>query len=157
MNEYVVTRQGYDKMVERYNFLITEKREEISNKLTLARSYGDLSENAEYDAARSEQAKVETEIMELEVKIRNAVIVDADTLDLSKVSVGCTVKVYDEEFDEEVEYKIVGTSESDPANGNISYISPVGKALLGKKKGETVVVETPNGDLSLKVLDIINK
>ena len=157
MNEYVVTREGYNKMVERYKYLTTEKRDEIAEKLTIARGFGDLSENAEYDAARSEQAKVESEILDLEVKIRKANIIDSDNLDLSKVNIGCTVKLYDEEFDEEIEYKIVGSSESDPANNNISCASPVGKALIGAKKGQTVVVETPNGEIKLKVLALLNK
>ena len=157
MDDYVVTREGYNKMVERYKYLTTDKRDEIAEKLTIARGFGDLSENAEYDAARSEQAKVESEILDLEVKIRKATIIDSDNLDLSKVSIGCTVKLYDEEFSEEVEYKIVGSSESDPANNNISCVSPVGKALIGAKKGQTVVVETPNGEIKLKVLDILNK
>ena len=157
MNEYVVTRSGYDKMVERYNYLTTEKREEVGEKLTIARGFGDFSENAEYDAARSEQARVEAEILELEVKIRNAVIVDAHEIDTSTVNVGCTVKLYDEEFEEEVEYKIVGTSESDPTSGSISYISPVGKALIGKCKGDEVVVDAPNGEIRFKILEIFNK
>lgn len=157
MDEYIVTRDGYNKMVERYKYLTTEKRDEIAEKLTIARGFGDLSENAEYDAARSEQAKVESEILELEVKIRKATIIDAENLDLSKVSVGCTVRLYDEEFEEEVEYKIVGSSENDPANNNISCVSPVGKALLGAKKGQTVSVDTPNGEIKLKVLEILNK
>ena len=144
-------------MVERYNYLVTEKRDEISEKLTIARGFGDLSENAEYSAARDEQAKVEEEISNLEIKIRKAVIVDSNTLDTSKVNVGCTVKVYDEEFEEEIEYKIVGTSESDPASGCISYLSPVGKSLIGAKKGQAVIVETPNGEIKLKVLEILNK
>ena len=157
MDEFVVTQNGYDKMVERYHYLTTEKRDEIAEKLTIARGFGDLSENAEYSAARDEQAKVEEEISNLEIKIRKAVIVDSSTLDTSKVNVGCTVKVYDEEFDEEIEYKIVGTSESDPASGFISCLSPVGKALVGAEKGQIVLVDTPNGEIRLKVLEILNK
>lgn len=157
MDEYIVTRDGYNKMVERYKYLTTDKRDEVSEKLKIARGFGDLSENAEYDAARTEQAKVESEILELEVKIKNANIIDSENLDLSKVGVGCTVKLYDEEFEEEVEYKIVGTSESDPNNNCISCASPVGKALIDAKKGQTVIVETPNGEIKFKVLDILNK
>lgn len=157
MNEYVVTRSGYDKMIERYNYLTTTKRDEVGNKLSIARGFGDFRENSEFDAARTEQANIEQEIMELEVKIRKAVIVDSSDIDLSKVGVGCTVRLYDEEFEEEIEYKIVGTTESNPAEGLISYISPVGQALIGKSKGDLAIAETPNGEIRFKILDILNK
>ena len=156
MEDLVVTQKGFDELKEKLEFLKTVRRQEVIDKINLAREFGDFSENAEYDAAKEEQARVEMEINDLEYKIDNAIIADVKSFD-GKVTVGCYVKLYDKEFDEEVVYQIVGSSESDPSKGLISNVSPVGKAVLDKKKGEEVVVETPNGDIYFKVLEVSKK
>ncbi|MGI6153862.1 MAG: transcription elongation factor GreA, partial [Christensenellaceae bacterium] len=120
----------------------------------VARGFGDLSENAEYDEAKNEQARIEGEIVSLEKMLKSAVVVDEDEVDLKKVNVGTVVKLLDKEFDEEVEYQIVGSAEADLSKNRISNESPVGKALIGKKVGNVVKVETPGGVTKFKVLDI---
>lgn len=157
MEDLVVTQEGFDKLKEKLEFLKTVKRKEVIDKINIAREFGDFSENAEYDAAKEEQARVEMEINDLQYRIDNAKIADGKGIDGKSIAVGCYVKLYDKEFDEEVVYQIVGSSESNPANGMISNVSPVGKALLDKKKGDEVNVDTPNGLLSFKVLDISKK
>ncbi len=148
------TQEGYDKLVEELNYLKNVRREEIKEDIAVARSFGDLSENAEYDEARNEQAKTEARIKELEEMIVNAEIADETAMDASVISMGSTVKVFDEEFNEDVEYQIVGSNEADPLLGKISDMSPIGMALVGKKAGETVDVETPGGVVRLKILDV---
>ncbi len=148
------TQEGYDKLVEELNYLKNVRREEIKEDIAVARSFGDLSENAEYDEARNEQAKTEARIKELEEMIVNAEIADETAMDASIISMGSTVKVYDEEFDEDVEYQIVGSNEADPLIGKISDMSPIGMALVGKRAGEEVTVETPGGLVKLKILDV---
>ena len=148
------TQEGYDKLVEELNYLKNVRREEIKEDIAAARSFGDLSENAEYDEARNEQAKTEARIKELEEMIVNAVIADETNMDASVISMGSTVKVFDEDFNEDVEYQIVGSNEADPLLGKISDMSPIGKALVGKKAGEEVTVETPGGVAKLKILDV---
>ena len=148
------TQEGYDKLVEELNYLKNVRREEIKEDIAVARSFGDLSENAEYDEARNEQAKTEARIKELEEMIVNAEIADETAMDASVISMGSTVKVFDEEFNEDVEYQIVGSNEADPLLGKISDMSPIGMALVGKKAGETVDVETPGGVARLKILDV---
>ena len=130
------------------------KRKEVAAKIREAREQGDLSENAEYDAAKDEQRDIETRIEEIEKILKNAEVVVEDEVDLDKISVGCTVVLYDKEFDEEVEYKIVGSTEANSLAGKISNESPLRKALLGKKAGETIVVETQSGLLEFDVLKI---
>lgn len=152
--EVVVTEEGLKQMKERLEFLIKEKRPECSEKIGIARSYGDLSENSEYVAAREEQAQVETEILELEEKLRHIRIIDENDIDTSKIGLGCTIKIYDMSFDEEMEYKIVGSTESDPTKGLLSNESPAGKALLGAKVGDIVSYKSNVGDIKMKVLDI---
>ncbi len=152
--EVVVTEEGLKQMKERLEYLIKEKRPECSEKIGIARSYGDLSENSEYVAAREEQAQVESEILELEEKLRHVKIINESNIDTSSISLGCTVKIYDMMFDEEMEYKIVGSTESDPAKGLLSNESPAGKALLGAKVGDIVTYKSNAGDIKLKVLDI---
>ena len=152
--EVVVTEEGLKQMKERLEYLIKRKRPECSEKIGIARSYGDLSENSEYVAAREEQAQVETEILELEEKLRHIRIIDANDIDTSKINLGCTVKIYDMNFDEEMEYKIVGSTESDPSKGLLSNECPAGKALLGAKVGDIVTYKSNVGDIKLKVLDI---
>lgn len=153
-NKIYLTAEGKKKLEEELLYLKSVKRPEIAKKIGVAREFGDLSENAEYDTAKNEQGMLESKITELENTILNAIILENKDIDTSKVTLGCTVKVYDEEFDEEIEYKILGSNESDPKNGIISNESPVGKALLGKKVGEEVTVKTESGNLMLKVLKI---
>jgi len=152
--EVVVTEDGLKQMKERLEFLIKEKRPECTEKIGIARSYGDLSENSEYVAAREEQAQVETEILELEEKLRHVRIINENDIDTSKINLGCTVKMYDMNFDEEMEYKIVGSTEADPTKGLLSNESPAGKALMGAKVGDIVTYKSNIGDIKLKVLDI---
>ena len=157
MEDLVITQQGLEDLKEKLEFLKTVRRQEVVDKINLAREFGDFSENAEYDAAKEEQARVEMEINNLEYKIKNAIVADGKNFDGKSVCVGCFVKLYDEEFEEEVVYQIVGSAESDPVNGMISNVSPVGKALIGHQKGDEVKVETPNGIMSFKVLAISKK
>ena len=151
--QFIMTQKGYDEALERLRYLQTEKRQEIVERISEARSHGDLSENAEYDAARNEQAANEGEIAELDYKIKNAVITDVST-DTSFVHIGSKVKVYDEEMDEEEVYEITGTMEAKPMENKISNESPVGKALLGHKVGDGVKVVAPNGEYTLKIMEI---
>lgn len=156
-NEIYLTKEGYKALEEKLEYLKSTKREEVAKKIGVAREFGDLSENAEYDAAKEEQAQVEAEIMEIENKLRFGKIINQKKLDTSKVNAGCTVKLLDLDFEDEFEYKIVGSTESDPSKGLISNESPVGQALLGKKKGETVQIVLPqnnNSTIRLKVLEI---
>lgn len=149
-----ITPEGKKQLEEKLNYLKTVKRVEVVKKIGQAREFGDLSENSEYDAAKDEQAVVEGQIADIENTLLNAIVVKKSAIDTSKVGVGTTVKLYDEEFDEEVEYKIVGSDESDPKKGLISHESPVGSALMGHKEGEMVVARTPNGEVRYKILSI---
>lgn len=149
-----LTLEGKKELEDKLEYLKTVKREEVTKAIGAAREYGDLSENSEYDAAKEAQAVLEAEIMEIETKLRDCEIIDKKNIDTSKVSIGCYVKVFDAEFDEEVEYKIVGSTESNPLKGLISNESPVGLALLNASVGDTVVVQTPMGSSKLKVLSI---
>ena len=126
----------------------------VADKIKEAREQGDLSENAEYDAAKDEQRDIEARIEEIEKILKNAEVVVEDEVDLDKVSVGCKVKVYDVEFDEEMEFRLVGSTEANSLEGKISNESPVGKALIGAKKGDTVSVEMPSGVMEYKILEI---
>ena len=151
------TQEGYDLLVKELNYLKNEKREEIKEAIAVARSFGDLSENAEYDEARNDQAKTEARISELEELIENAVIVDEESIDTSIVNIGSTVKVLDIEENEEVEYSIVGSIEADPFANKISDQSPIGRGLVGSKIGDTVSVEVPDGVITLKILEVTRK
>lgn len=156
-DEVFLTKEGYKQLQEKLDFLKSTRREEVSKKIGIAREFGDLSENSEYDAAKEEQANLEAEISEIENTLRNAKIINHKQLDTGSVNVGCTVKLLDLDFDEEVVYKLVGATESDPTNGVISNESPVGKALIGKKVGEQVNVILPqnnNSTIRMKVLEI---
>ena len=152
--QMLYTQEGYDALVEELNYLKNIRREEIKNDIAVARSFGDLSENAEYDEARNEQAKVEARIKDLEELIANAVIVDESKIDTSIVSVGSTVKVMDYDLDMEVEYTLVGSNEADPASGKISDQSPIGRTLIGTRAGQDISVLTPGGELKMKLLDV---
>ena len=141
------TQEGFDELVKELDYLKTTRREEIKEAIALARSFGDLSENSEYDEARNEQAKTEARIKELEELVNNAQIVDESKIDANIVSLGSTVTVYDVEEDEDIVYNIVGSNEVNPVERKISDQSPIGKALMGQKKGAKVVVELPHGDV----------
>ena len=149
-----LTKKGYEERVALLENLKVVRRKEVAQKLKEAREQGDLSENAEYDAAKDEQRDIEARIEELEKILKNAEVVVEEEADLDKVSIGCNIKILDCEFDEELEYKIVGSTEANSLKGKISNESPVGKALLGKKVGDTVKVETPAGEFEYKVLSI---
>lgn len=155
MNEVYLTREGLEELKRRHEDLVVNRRKEVAERIKIAREFGDLSENAEYDAAKEEQSFVESEIKDLEEKIMHAVIIDDGELSKHEVSLGSTVKVLDVEFDEEAEFRIVGTTEADAAENRISNESPLGKALLGGKKGDAVKVPTPNGGtIEYKIIEI---
>ena len=153
----VLTQKGLEELKKKREFLETERRNEVIEKIKVARSYGDLSENSEYDEAKNEQAKVESRINELEQLLKNVVLVNEEDLNSGIANVGTTVRVYDEEFDEEIEYNIVGTNEVDPLKNNISDQSPIGTALIGKKVEDIAEVEAPSGIIKLKILEIRKK
>ncbi len=148
-----MTQQGYEEAVKKLDYLRKVKREEIVQRIAEARSHGDLSENAEYDAARNEQASNERAIEELEFQVKNAKVIEEST-DNSAVHFGSVVAVHDMDFDEDVVYTIMGTTEADPMKNIISNESPVGAALMGKKVGEVATVQAPNGEYKLKILKI---
>ena len=150
----VLTAEGLKIMTDELDYLKNVKRVEVKENIAIARSFGDLSENSEYDEAKNEQAKVESRINELEELLKNVVVVNEDELARDVANVGMTVKVYDEEFDEEIEYNIVGTNEADPLKNNISDQSPIGMALIGKKVDEIAEVEAPAGIIKLKIIEI---
>ena len=150
----ILTYEGLKKLEDELENLKVVRRKEVSQKIKEAREQGDLSENAEYDAAKDEQRDIEARIEELEKILKNAEVVVEEEADLDKVSIGCSVKILDCEFEEELEYKIVGSTEANSLKGKISNESPVGKALLGKQVGDTVTVEPPAGEFSYKVLSI---
>ena len=150
----ILTYEGLQKYEEELHELKVVKRQEVAQKIKEAREQGDLSENAEYDAAKDEQRDIEARIEELEKILKNAEVIDEDEVDLDKISIGCRVKILDVEYDEELEYKIVGSTEANSLKGKISNESPVGKALIGKKVGDTAEVDTQAGTLKYKVLEI---
>ena len=150
----ILTKEGLAKYEEELHDLKTVKLKEVAEKLKEAREQGDLSENAEYDAAKDEQRDIAARIEVIEKILKNAEVIDDSDVDINKISIGCTVKLKDLEFDEEIEYKIVGSSEANSLKGKISNESPVGKALIGAKKGQTVSVETQAGVFKYKVLGI---
>ena len=150
----ILTYSGLKKLQNELEELKVVKRKEIADKIKEAREQGDLSENAEYDAAKEEQGHIEKRIEDIEKILKNAEVVDEDEIDLDKINVGCKVKIFDVEFDEELELYIVGSTEADSLNNKISNESPLGKALIGAKVGETVQVDTQAGVSDYKVLDI---
>ena len=152
--EILLTEEGYKKMEAELEKLKTETRAEIAERIKVALGFGDLSENSEYDEAKNAQAENEDKIAELEAKLRFAKIIDDSEIDTKKVQVGNTVKVLDMEFDEEVEYTIVGTTEADITQNKISNESPIGSALLGAKKNQVVEVQVPAGVSKYKILSI---
>ena len=152
--EIILTHEGVKELEETLEHLKSVRRPEIAEQIKQARAFGDLSENAEYDEAKNEQAKIEGEINYIEATLRNAKVIDDDNIDTRYVNIGTRVKVYDLEFQEEMEYTIVGATEGNPAQNRISNESPVGVALLGKSRGNIVEVNTPGGIIKLQILDI---
>ena len=150
----LLTYAGLKKLEDELHDLKVVKRKEVAEKIKEAREQGDLSENAEYDAAKDEQRDIEARIEEIEKILKNAEVVVEDEVDLDKISVGCKVKVHDYEFEEDIELKIVGSTEANSLEGKISNESPVGKALMGKHKGDVVEDEMPSGVMQYKVLEI---
>lgn len=152
--EVILTQEGFDNLEKELDYLKTEKRAEIAERIKVALGFGDLSENSEYDEAKNAQAENEVKIAEIENKIRHAKIIDESEIDTSIVQIGNTVKLHDIEFDEDVEYTIVGSTEVDLAANRVSNESPIGKALIGAKKGQIVGVETPDGVAQYKIKSI---
>ena len=151
--EQLYTQEGYQKLLDEFNYLTKTRREEIKQAIAEARSFGDLSENAEYDAARNEQAKVEARIKELEELIRHAKIIDEESVDTSIVSIGSVVKVKTANG-AELEYSIVGSNEADPDTFKISDQSPIGRKLIGARAGAKLNIEVPSGKISLEILEV---
>ena len=152
--EILLTYEGMKKLEEELEFLKTVKRREVAERIKVALGFGDLSENSEYDEAKNEQAQVEMKILDLENKLRNVKIIDEDEIDNKIVQVGNKIQVLDMEYDEKLEYTIVGSTEVDLAENKISNESPIGAALLGKKKNDVVEVSTPGGLVNFKILKI---
>ena len=152
--EVILTYEGLKKLENELEILKTVKRRDIAERIKQALTFGDISENSEYDEAKNEQAQIEAKIVQVENMLKNARVIDEDDVDTNVVSLGCKVTVYDEEFDENIEYYIVGSMEADPLKFKISNESPVGAALVGKKAGETVIVDVPAGKIKLKIVKI---
>ena len=143
--ETVLTPEGLKELKKKIDFLSGDRRREVAERIKEAREFGDISENAEYDDAKNEQAMLEKQIADLEEKLRSARVIDSKSVDTDVVSVGVTVHVKDQKTDKSVKYKIVGSAEADPSENKLSNESPVGRALLGHKRGETVSVQVPRG------------
>ena len=155
MNEVILTKEGYTKLKEEIELLSTEKRREVADRIRHAREFGDIAENAEYDDAKNEQAMLEHKIAQLEERLARARVIDTDDVDTSVVSVGSVVRLRDVDAKETVEYQIVGSAEANPIENKLTNESPVGKAIIGRKKGETVEVTTPRGGLlKFKIMEI---
>ncbi len=152
--EVILTQEGYDKLEKELNMLKTEKRAEIAERIKIALGFGDLSENSEYDEAKNAQAENEIKIVELENKLRHAKIIDEKEIDTETVQIGNVVRVNDLEFNEKIDYTIVGSTEVNLAENKISNESPLGKALLGARKNQTVEVNAPAGIMKYKILSI---
>jgi transcription elongation factor GreA len=154
LKEVILTPEGYEKLKVEIEHLSTAKRREVADRIRIAREFGDISENAEYDDAKNEQAMLEHKIAQLEERLLNARVIQKRDVDLSVVSIGAKVKLRDVDAKATVEYTIVGSAEANPSESKLSNESPVGKAIIGKKKGETVEVVAPRGSLKYKILDI---
>ena len=153
----LMTYEGLKKLEDERQNLKVVRRKEVSQKIKEAREQGDLSENAEYDAAKDEQRDIEARIEEIEKILKNAEVADDDSAKKGVINLGCTIKVLDVEYDEEIEFKLVGSTEAKSLENLISNESPLGKALIGKKTGDTVTVESPDGDMKYKVLKVTRK
>lgn len=155
--KYLITNDGLRKLEEELEYLKTVKRKEVTEKIKVARGYGDLSENSEYDEAKNEQAFLEGRIAEIENKLKNIELIDESEITTDIVSIGSMVTLYDYVFEEEVTYTIVGSAESDTFENKISNESPVGSELIGKKVGEEFIVNTPGGNCKYKIISIERK
>ncbi len=152
--EIVLTYHRLQELEAELEYLKTEKRKEISEKIKVARGFGDLSENAEYDEAKKEQGEVEVKIVKLEKMLKNAKVIDEDEIDTSKVTLGTKVKILDIDFEEEMIYEVVGSTEAAPDQNKISDESPLGAAILGAAVGDVVKVASPNGEYEVKIIEI---
>lgn len=152
--QFTVSAEGLKKLTEELEYLKTSKRKEVAEAIKTARAFGDLSENSEYDEAKNEQAAVEQRIADIEAMLKNIKVINEHEVKTDTVSVGNKVKVYDETFDEEIEYTIVGSNETNPIENKISEESPIGRALAGASVGETVKADTPGGEVVMKILVI---
>jgi transcription elongation factor GreA len=154
LKEVILTSQGYKKLSQEIEFLQTEKRREVAERIRVAREFGDIAENAEYDDAKNEQAMLEHRIAQLEERLLSARIITKKEISKDSVSVGATVRLRDIQANKTVEYHIVGSTEANPSENKLSNESPVGKAIMGRKKGDTVEVVAPRGSLKFKILEI---
>lgn len=152
--QVLLTQEGYSKLVEELNYLVNVRRREVAERIRIAKEFGDISENSEYDDAKNEQAFVEGRIAQINEMLSNACLIDSNNVNTDKVTVGCKVILVDLETGEECDYRLVGSAEADPDNHCISNESPVGKAILGKKVGQKVTVECPAGQVVFKVKEI---
>ncbi|MBR6765898.1 MAG: transcription elongation factor GreA [Clostridia bacterium] len=156
-NKNMMTAEGIQKLQEKLDYYLKVKRPEIAKRIQAARELGDLSENAEYDEAKRDQAEMEVEILKMQKQLEDAVVIDDSMLPNDEVRVGSKIRVKDVQTKEEFVFDIIGSSEADPLNGKISNLSPIGSALLHKKKGATVKINTPGGVLSYKLMEILPK
>jgi transcription elongation factor GreA len=154
LKEVILTAEGYEKLKQEIEFLQNDKRREVADRIRIAREFGDIAENAEYDDAKNEQALLEARIAKLEEQLSAARVIEADEITSDVVSIGSRVKLKDMDDNKTVEYHIVGSAEANPAEQKLSNESPVGKAILGRKKGEVVEVVAPRGSLKYKIMDI---
>ena len=154
LKEVILTPEGYEKLKQEIELLSNDKRREVADRIRVAREFGDISENAEYDDAKNEQAMLEHKIAQLEERLVNARVIQKRDVDLSVVSIGAKVRLRDVDANKTFEYTIVGSAEANPAESKLSNESPVGRAIIGKKKGETVEVAAPRGTLKFKIMDI---
>jgi transcription elongation factor GreA len=154
VKDVLLTPEGYEKLKQEIDYLRGDRRREVAERIRVAREFGDIAENAEYDDAKNEQAMLEHKIAQLEERLANARVIDTGDVDTSVVSIGSKVRLRDVDANETVEYHIVGSAEANPAEQKLSNESPVGKAIMGRKKGETVEVSAPRGSLKFKIMDI---
>jgi transcription elongation factor GreA len=154
VKEVILTEEGYEKLKEEIRYLSTEKRREVAERIRTAREFGDIAENAEYDDAKNEQAMLEHRIAQLQERLTNARVIEADEVTTEAVSVGSKVRLKDMDANRTVEYQIVGSAEANPSEQKLSNESPVGRAIIGRKKGEVVEVAAPRGSLKYKIMDI---
>ena len=154
MKDVLLTPEGYEKLKHEIEYLRGDRRREVADRIRVAREFGDIAENAEYDDAKNEQAMLEHKIAQLEERLLNAKVIDTGEVDTSVVSIGSVVRLRDVDAKETFEYHIVGSAEANPSASKLSNESPVGKAIMGRKKGETVEVSAPRGSLKFKILDI---
>lgn len=153
----VLTSEGLRRLEEELHDLKINKRKEVAEKIKEARAQGDLSENAEYDSAKDEQAEIESRIAEIEAMLRNVEVINEGDVDKERASLGGTVKIFDEKYDIEETFTIVGSAEADPLNNKISNESPLGMAIIGSRVGDVVVARTPEGNINIKILEVVGK